>query len=267
MKSQSGNKPLISIITPTYNSSKTIERAIKSVINQSVDNFEHIVIDGGSEDETLKIVKKYPKIRWMSELDSGVYDAMNKGIKMSNGKWIYFLGSDDVLYKNSFDFLFKPDLAKSYDVIYGNVIDERTNESRGQKFNSILLYNMNICHQAIIFKRAIFDKIGGFNLKYPIYADWEHNIKWFLNESISKKYIDHKIAFYAAGGLSSQKNDNLFLSERDYIFLKNDKNILSRNYKTKLAKRCVKSNVSFWQKIYCIFRLLKIHTNNLGTSK
>lgn len=90
----------ISIITPSFNSSDYLERAIKSVLNQNYKNWEHIIIDGVSTDKTIDIVRMYPdsRIKINIEKDNGIYDAMNKGIKMAKGDWLYFLGSDDWLY-------------------------------------------------------------------------------------------------------------------------------------------------------------------------
>src|SRR5687767_5868627 len=94
--------PLISIIIPTYNSGQVIDSALASVASQSLSNYEVIVVDGLSTDETLQIAQKYLdqglKIIVVSEKDSGIYDAMNKGLKIATGRWIYFLGSDDTLF-------------------------------------------------------------------------------------------------------------------------------------------------------------------------
>lgn len=97
------NKPSISIITVVFNAVNTVETTIKSVINQSYPNFEYLIIDGGSIDSTLDIIKKYndTKLRWISQADNGVYDAMNKAIGMAHGDYVYFIGADDVLLDES----------------------------------------------------------------------------------------------------------------------------------------------------------------------
>lgn len=95
------NKPLFSIITPTFNRRDFLEINIKSLLNQSYQNFEHIVIDGGSTDGTVELLKKYESqynMRWISEPDNGIYDAVNKGIKMAKGEIIAYLNSDDFYF-------------------------------------------------------------------------------------------------------------------------------------------------------------------------
>ena len=94
--------PLISVITVSYNAVSTIEDTILSVINQTYTNIEYIIIDGGSADGTVGIIEKYvDRISyWVSEPDKGIYDAMNKGLKVANGDWAIFMGSDDVFFNN-----------------------------------------------------------------------------------------------------------------------------------------------------------------------
>ena len=101
--------PLVSIITVTFNSEKYLEDTIKSIQNLSIKNFEHIIIDGGSKDNTLKIIRKYSKkiSYWVSETDRGIYDAFNKGLLVAKGKYIGFVNSDDLLTKKSLFILSK----------------------------------------------------------------------------------------------------------------------------------------------------------------
>jgi cellulose synthase/poly-beta-1,6-N-acetylglucosamine synthase-like glycosyltransferase len=101
------NKPLISIITVVYNGEKFLEETIKSVINQTYDNVEYIIIDGGSSDGTIDIIKKYEDYidYWVSEKDNGIYDAMNKGIDLATGIWINFMNAGDLFFDNTIEHL------------------------------------------------------------------------------------------------------------------------------------------------------------------
>lgn len=114
------NNPKISIITPSYNSGNQIERAIKSVLKQDYKNWEHIIIDGKSTDNTIKILKKYPHLKWISEKDKGQSDAMNKGFKMSSGNIIVYLNADDYFYPNAFSSVIK-EFNKGAKFVVGNI--------------------------------------------------------------------------------------------------------------------------------------------------
>jgi glycosyltransferase involved in cell wall biosynthesis len=122
-----GNKSLVSIITVCYNSEKTIENTIKSVLNQSYNNIEYIVIDGGSNDKTLEIIQSYDdKIDfWVSEKDTGIYNAMNKGILLSSGSIIGILNSDDIYKRNAVCLANKYFLNKEIDFCFGSVEKDR----------------------------------------------------------------------------------------------------------------------------------------------
>lgn len=230
--------PLLSLIIPVFNSEKTINRTLNSILSQTFTNFEILIIDGASSDGTLKIIKDYGKkdnrIRWRSEKDSGIYDAMNKGVKMSKGNWIYFLGSDDNLYdKNVLRNVFCTQHYENYDVIYGNVHSTRFGGLYDGEFNNEKILERNICHQAIFLKENVFEKVGNFNLKFKTQADWDHNIRWFFSRKIKYKYIDVIIANYADGGFSSVTNDLSFLDIKRMQYMRYAKDFL--DFETKIS--------------------------------
>jgi glycosyltransferase involved in cell wall biosynthesis len=199
---------LFSIITPTYNCGPKIVRTINSVLSQDNDLYEYIVIDGDSSDGTQSEIESFgDRIRFVSEPDRGVYDAMNKGIEMARGKYIYFLGAGDTLRANVLRNLARviPDGELAF--IYGNVywVDEAF--IYGGEFDKLRLETFNICHQAIFYERAIFDVIGRFELDYKILADYVFNIKCFGNDKIQKTYLDYVVANFEGGGLSAQQKD------------------------------------------------------------
>jgi len=205
--------PLLSIIIPTYNAEATIERCLKSLCSQSYKDFEVCIVDGASSDRTITIASNFrsclDNLRIISEPDSGVYDAMNKGVNIARGEWVYFLGGDDELHSHDVLFqIFSDESNLKHHVIYGNVISSRFHGTYNGKFSADMLYRINICHQSIFVKKSIFRKLGLFNTKYKILADWEHNTRWFFNRSIRKKYVDLIIANYSDGGLSSSLNDH-----------------------------------------------------------
>jgi glycosyltransferase involved in cell wall biosynthesis len=212
------NKPLISIITVVLNAEQYIENTIQSVINQSYDNIEYIIIDGGSTDKTLSIIKKYDKYIdfWISEPDNGIYDAMNKGVSFARGEWIYFINADDILYNNIERII--PHLTKRNGVYYGDVILKHANMIKGGCFSSIKLMFQNINHQAIFYPRRVFEKYK-YLTKFITWADYYLNIKCFCDKEFVFKYMPVKIAlFNELDGYSKKNNDDLFVTERAEIY-------------------------------------------------
>ncbi len=214
--------PIISIITVVYNAAATLEETIKSVLAQTYENLEYVIVDGGSTDGTLDILKRYqnPKITWKSEPDKGIYDAMNKGIKMAKGEWIYFLGADDTFYNEKVlaDIFSNPDNA-NFDLIYGNVYAHALKRKYDGEFSRERILFQNISHQAIFYKKKIHDIIGYYNDQYKTFADWNLNIECFFHPEIKIKYIDIIVANFAAGGLGTSHPDLPFL--RNFLFPKN----------------------------------------------
>lgn len=206
----------ISIIIPTYNAGKTLSFALESILKQDFTDFEILVVDGLSTDDTLEVARRYrdQRIRIFSEKDDGIYDAMNKGIKLAGGKWIYFLGSDDKLYdKNVFNSLMPLLRNEKLEVIYGNVIWELSGKKYDGRFNKFKLLKKNICHQSMLTKKSVFNKIGKFELKYKALADWHFNMKWFNNKNIKHVYTDSIIAYYFDNGYSPNNPDMKFVED------------------------------------------------------
>lgn len=218
------NRPKISIIVPTYNSAVNLHMALESIKNQTFKNIEVLIIDGASSDNTLKIAQNYrSKFQFytvISEPDKGIYDAMNKGIRIAKGEWLYFLGSDDSFYEqNTLEELFSHPEIRNNDVIYGNVYSSRFDLPYDGEFSYSKLAKKNICHQSIFFRKNVFKKIGVFNIKYKVWADWDHNIRWFYSSRIKKHYINKIIANYADGGFSSLHMDEFFQRQKNLKLL------------------------------------------------
>lgn len=209
------SNPYFTIIIPTFNVESTIEISLKSILKQSFIDFEIVVIDGLSEDDTLIILEsyssKYSNIRVISERDNGIYDAMNKGIDLAKGEWLYFMGADDSFYKeNVLQKIYENTFNKKNDVIYGNVFSNALGGIYDGKFSYSKITKINICHQALFFNKRVFKVIGNFDLRYKVLADWDHNLKWFFSSKIENIYIDLIIANYGEGGFSSKNEDILF---------------------------------------------------------
>lgn len=213
----------ITIITPVFNAAKHIGNCLNSVANQSYSNKEHLVIDGASTDGTLEYVKSFAErfshVKFISERDNGIYDAMNKGLKIVEGDWVCFLGADDVFYNDGvLDDVFHTADIEKYDLIYGNVDWGGTGEIYGGKFSLLRLMDQNICHQGIFYRTRIFQQVGLFDTRYKIWADWHFNIRCFNNDLFRIRYLDLIVAKFAFGGESSVVvKDKCFLEDEGTI--------------------------------------------------
>ncbi len=218
------NKPVLSVITVVYNSEAFLERTIKSVQAQGYANIEHILVDGGSADATLDIIKRYEsKIAyWISEKDNGIYDAMNKGQALASGDYLLFLNSGDEFFEtDTVQKIFEN--FPPADVYYGDtqMIDTQGNAMGQRRLRppqrlhwKSLSKGMLVCHQSLIVKRGLADP---YNTEYRIAAD----IDWVINalkktDSICNTHLH--ISKFMEGGMSSTQMKK-GLSER-YLILK-----------------------------------------------
>lgn len=219
---------VISVITVSYNAVNTIEKTILSVVNQSYPKVQYIVIDGGSNDGTLDIIKKYSdKIYyWVSESDKGIYDAMNKGIDKSTGDYLLFLGADDILIV---DLSAVMSYLCNSTIIYGNILKASNNELFSSHFDRFSLIRKNVPHQAIFYPKKVFQQFS-YNLKYKIYADWYLNIQC-VSINMRRKYIDIPITLYNDFGISGNNKDLVFLNEFDNIIFANFGRVFAFLYK------------------------------------
>lgn len=197
LKSSDGQYPLISFVTATYNDASKLEDTIKSIIALNYPNIEHIVIDGNSSDNTREILVKYKSnIDYaISEDDQGVYDAMNKGIKYSKGKWINFLNSGDkILHLNQYDLI-------NLDTTYTNFYyDEEKKYILRRPLTKLFLTRNMPCHQSIIYHR---DEIIEYSLDYPIIADFIQILK-ILNQIKNEGIVGSSIFYYNIPGISHE---------------------------------------------------------------
>ena len=214
-----------SIIIPTYNASQTLLACLDSIFCQHFEDFEIIIADALSTDSTLQIVEdcagKVEKIKILSAKDEGIYDAMNKGIGMAKGEWVYFMGSDDKLADSAVLSTVFANIKQGDDIIYGNCVCMPGEIIERGEWGHLQLLNMNINHQRIFYKKTLFNSQPAFNLLYKVAADYELNIRLFCNLTIRKKYLDTAIAVYHLQGFSAGKTDENFWKDWKKIFVKN----------------------------------------------
>lgn len=246
----------LSIITITYNNAEGLCRTIQSVQSQTFHDFEHIIVDGGSTDESVEIIRQYADneairpegykairpenskadnlasspnhlitsspITWISEKDRGVYDAQNKGIRLAHGEYCYFLNAGDTFCADDvLERMFSPN--RLPDILYGNeiIVDgngQRIGIARGVENPSFVdLYNSCMKHQASFIRRSLFDKYGMYDADMRICSDFD----WFFrviafHDDVTLQYKDVNIAYFENTGLSYHSPE-LCAKERQQI--------------------------------------------------
>jgi len=214
------DKPLISVITVVYNDEKYLEETIQSVIHQTYVNVEYIIIDGGSTDGTLNIIKKYEdKIDyWVSEKDSGIYDAMNKGINIASGEWINFMNAGDRFYDSKVI-----EKVFSYNVYNEMIIHGRV--ALNYKSDLISYYGSSkiIPHQGGFFRSDIMKKLK-FNTDYKIFADGELLSRIQDSDDYQAKFVDVVIANFELGGIGNHPK-YFFKRLKEEMKIKKDKKL------------------------------------------
>lgn len=237
--------PLISIITITYNAEKEILSTLESVARQTYGNYEHIVVDGASDDNTVALARSFKGVRIMSEPDGGLYDAMNKGISLSRGQYLLFLNAGDTFHNEDVLDAYAKRASMGDDIIYGDtVIVDRARHIIGKRhltapqtltFGSFAK-GMLICHQAFMVRKDIAPM---YDLSYRFSSDYDWTVRCIINSDPRKRTNLGLIAIdYLSDGMTD-KNKLKSLRERFHI--------MSRHYG--MARTCV-NHVGF------IFRAL-----------
>ena len=199
------NQPKVSIVTVVYNDAKGLEKTIKSVINQTYENVEFIIIDGGSTDDTVAIIKRYDDQidYWVSEKDGGIYDAMNKGINASTGTWVNFMNAGDTFVNNevlsNINFASFTDFA----LIYGKKI-QNDKVIEPMPIKKLEVGEIHANHQSMFFNKNILGTELKYDNQYKIYGDYELVNRIYITDKKKISYINIVIADFEGGGISSQ---------------------------------------------------------------
>ena len=217
----------VSVITINFNNPNGLEKTIASVINQTYKSIEYIVIDGGSTDESVTIIKQFaPEIDyWVSEKDNGIYNAMNKGIAKATGEYLIFMNSGDCFAdKEVMEKVFS--LPLKQDVIYGNVnfLDHESHSAwcppATLSFDHFV--QSSIPHQGSFIKRSLFAKVGLYNEQLKISSDW----KFFLDAIVKHKCTYKKVEMFIAdcedNGLSRKPGNQQFLRDEFFDVITNE---------------------------------------------
>jgi glycosyltransferase involved in cell wall biosynthesis len=197
----------ITIVTVVRNGERTLAACLDSVARQRHPEVEHVVVDGASTDRTLEIIRQRERagLRWTSEPDAGIYDAMNKAVRLATGDFFLFLGADDVLLADLTQVASR--LNDRRTIYYGDAYWPGRHRLYDGPFSTLKLALRNICQQAIFYPRAVFEKYA-FDLKFRIQADWELNMRCFSDPTFRFVYIPVLVAaFNDETGSSAAQRD------------------------------------------------------------
>ena len=225
------NLPLVSIITVCYNSEKTIGRTIQSVLNQTYSNIEYIIVDGDSTDNTLAVIDRYSEkfgnnLLVVSEKDSGIYDAMNKGIRRANGLLIGIINSDDWYEKTAVEQMVKAWEGSSNVILYGMVcfIEKGIRRRLQLNFHEDI-YNSMVLHPGCFVTREVYQQCGLYDTAYKSIADYDFLIRAYDSNNVIFKPVYSYIANFSDGGMSSSRRADV--ERLDY---QRERGIISTKY-------------------------------------
>jgi len=217
----------ISVITVALNSAATIADTLDSVAGQRHANIEHLVVDGQSSDSTLMVVesRRHDRLRWVSEPDAGLYDAMNKGLRMSRGEVVGFLNADD-LYSDEFALT---RVAQAFsdplvDACYGDLIYITHNKRRIARHWRSRPYDKGLFakgwrppHPTFYIRRSAFERLGEFNLRFRLAADFEFMMRYLEDPKVRSRYIPHVLVQMRLGGATNRSWSNIVSQNREIL--------------------------------------------------
>lgn len=218
----------LSIITINFNNLAGLKKTINSVLNQTYIEFEYIIIDGGSNDGSKELIQNFSnnsnliKIKWISEPDSGIYNAMNKGIKMASGEYLQFLNSGDFLVSNAVIGQMIEALMVDTQILYGNMLKPIKNKFiidkgfAGRQPTMLDFYRGTLNHSPAFINKTLFDKFGLYDETLKIVSDW----KWYLQVIVFNntfiQYINIDVTIFEMNGISNS-NKQLEFNERNQV--------------------------------------------------
>ncbi|MDF4204141.1 glycosyltransferase family 2 protein [Maribacter sp. SA7] len=221
-------KPLVSIVTGTYNSSKFIGDCVKSINDQTYKNIEHIIIDGNSKDNTVSIIEHMPNrvSKLISEKDDGIYDAMNKGLKLADGEILGILNSDDFynseeVIQNVVEAFEDPNI----DCVYGDLVYvEQLNTDKvvrnwitGPYKENAFRKGWHPAHPSFFVRNSVYKKLGYFNLNFGLAADFELMLRFLEGNKIKGKYIPSPMVRMRLGGATNKSLKNILQGNKECV--------------------------------------------------
>ena len=240
-------KPFLSIITINYNNALGLEKTIQSVVEQSYADFEYLIIDGGSTDSSVQVIEKYQSSiqYWVSEKDKGIFNAMNKGIKVASGDYLLFLNSGDLLTNPLAldDFIRNPSFGG--DIIYGDYKFDEGEKIYPDQLTPYYFIISSLPHQSTFFHKRVFDLMGFFDESYLISADRAFYLKCLISNQFIFKHIRYSLTLFELNGISNNDDFDLkkvqevdrLLKENFGIFYPDYMTLLKANSELNLLKK------------------------------
>jgi len=212
------SKPFLSIITINYNNAEGLERTIESVLRQTYKDFEFIIIDGASSDGSFKLIETHKEklAYFVSEKDTGIYNAMNKGIRASSGKYLLFLNSGDRLSQSSAleDFIHHPKFVG--DIIYGDYKFDEGAKVYADELSPIYFMRTSLPHQSSLFKKEVFENMGLYDETYSMGGDRAFFIKCYMSEQFKFTHVNYFLTYFDREGVSNSEEHRIRKREEDY---------------------------------------------------
>lgn len=222
------NKPLITVVTVCYNAVNELEKTMLSVLDQTYEHIEYIVIDGGSKDGTIDIIRKYADklAYWVSEPDKGIYDAMNKGIRAAKGKWINFMNAGDrFVDKRILSNMLNKITLTHYNprIIRGNIIrvypkfQVKSHGVTSQNPGLMDMFNNTFHHQACLIQTSLFKEFGYYSTEYRLVSDWKFFFDCVVLHHVPTNYVDLTVACFEMDGASSVNTVKCIEERESYL--------------------------------------------------
>ncbi|RHP72802.1 glycosyltransferase [Ruminococcus sp. OF02-6] len=252
----------VSMITICYNAEKTIAKTIESVLSQDYENLEYIIVDGGSKDHTIDIIKSYEneKIRWISEKDNGISDAFNKGVKMATGDFIGLINADDYLLPHAIANLILA-CHECTDVLYGNtIVNDEENELKLVKHaGSVegLEYSLPFIHQSSLVSKKAYEQYGGYSEKYKICMDYDLFAR-FYRGGAKFQFVNTVVSCFTYGGTSCRHpfqtiEEDISVAEKYGLSHSKAMRYKIKMY-TKNSIKIVLTRLRIWKAFYCLIK-------------
>lgn len=251
------SQPKLSIITINYNDAEGLQMTIQSVLEQSFTDFEYIIIDGGSTDDSVTVIKEYKDniAHWVSESDNGVFHAQNKGIAKAKGEYLFFLNSGDKLTSETAlnDFISHPNFKG--DVIYGDYQFDEGQKVYPDSLSPFYFMKSSLPHQSTLFHRRVFESLGGYDENFKIAADRAFYLQCYLSEQFKFQHIHYLLTHFDLSGISNNPEYLQLKKEEDELLFKqyfgvyyDDLKSLAKSHKY-LAEVQRKSAKGIWKRI------------------